>query len=88
MKTKVILLLIFVPVIAFGQKQENFNKLIDKLNHCLLEYDKLTAFGSSDNYYPINGFGLSKQEIKELIVDVLIVLKHLYNFSSLMKINS
>ncbi|MCL2312236.1 MAG: hypothetical protein FWC41_07095 [Firmicutes bacterium] len=69
MKTKLILLLIFVPVIAFGQKQENFNKLIDKLNHCLLEYDKLTAFGSFDNYYPINDFGLSKQEIKELIAD-------------------
>ncbi len=67
MKTKVIILLIFAPIVAFGQKLENFNKLIDKLNHCLLEYSKLTALGSSDNYYSINSFGLSKQEIKELI---------------------
>lgn len=67
MRTKVILLLISVPMIIFGQKQEKFSKLIEKINHSLLEYNKLSPFGSS--YYPIDGFGLSKQEIKKIIAD-------------------
>jgi hypothetical protein len=69
-KYRYILILFFFPIILFGQKRENFNKLIEKLNHCLLEYNKLTPFGGSDNYYSINGFGLSKQEIKDLIADI------------------
>lgn len=64
-----IIILFFFPIISFGQKQENFNKLIEKINHCLLEYDKLTPLGSTYHYYPINGSGLSKQKIKELSKD-------------------
>ena len=68
MKKYVYIIILFsFPIISFGQKQENFNKLIEKMNHYLLQYNKLSPFGSE--YYPIASFGLSKQEMKELIED-------------------
>lgn len=69
MKKYVYIIIVFFccPMIVFGQKQENFNKLVERLNHCLLEYNKLTPLGGYDTYYSVNSFGLSKQEIKEMV---------------------
>ncbi|RLD57884.1 MAG: hypothetical protein DRJ01_13305 [Bacteroidetes bacterium] len=65
MRTKLILILAFFPLILLGQKQPAFKKLIKEINYYLNEYEKLSPLG--DEYYPILGFGLSSQEITELI---------------------
>ena len=69
MKLKILLLFIFFPIIALGQKPGDFNNLVEKINHCLLEYVELSPFGAYNNYCPVEDFGLSKQEMKELIKD-------------------
>jgi len=64
---KILITLFFLPFLAFGQTKADFKKLIEETNHYLTQYSKLTPFG--DEYYPISGFGLSKKEIKELLID-------------------
>lgn len=49
----------------FGQKNSNFNKLIEETNHYLYQYSRLYPFGES--YLPISSFGISKKEIRELL---------------------
>src|SRR5690606_33779060 len=65
-RMKLILILIFVPFVLFGQKRTNFSKLIEETNYYLNNYSKLSPYGE---YYAISDFGLSKQEIKGLIED-------------------
>ena len=64
---KTIITLILLPIIAFGQTKSNFKKLIDETNHYLSQYSKLNPY--DHKYLPISGFGLSKNEIKELLID-------------------
>jgi hypothetical protein len=64
-KYQYIVILVFFPSIIFGQKHEDFNKLIKKINHCLLEYTKLIPHDGRE-YHPISDFELSEQEIKTL----------------------
>ena len=64
---KILITLIFLPFIAFGQTKVDFKKLIEETNHYLIQYSKLTPRGVE--YYPISEFGLSKKEIKELLID-------------------
>lgn len=51
----------------YGQVKKDFKKLIEETNHYLTQYSKLTPFGNE--YYPISEFGLSKKEIKELLIE-------------------
>lgn len=56
-----------LPFIAFEQTETDFTKLIEETNYCFTQYAKLSPFG--DEYYPISDFGLSKKEIKELLLN-------------------
>ena len=64
---KILLVLLFLPFLAFGENHSDFDKLIDETNHYLNEYSRLTPFG--DNYLPISSFGLSQKEVEELVND-------------------
>ena len=64
---KIFITLFLFPVIMYGQVKKDFKKLIEETNHYLTQYSKLTPFGNE--YYPISEFGLSKKEIKELLIE-------------------
>lgn len=66
-RMKILTTLILLPFIVFGQPKTDFKKLVEETNHYLTQYSKLIPFGNE--YYPISGFGLSKKEIKELLLD-------------------
>ena len=65
---KTLFTLIFLPFITFGQHKSDFNKLIEETNNSLKQYSELSSFGVY--YYPISIFRFSKNEIKELIMEV------------------
>ncbi|WP_196887900.1 hypothetical protein [Aureivirga sp. CE67] len=64
---KTLITLFFLPFLAFSQTKADFNKLIEDTNEYLTQYSKLRAYG--EEYYPISEFGLSKREIKKLLID-------------------
>ena len=64
---KLQILILLIPILAFGQSNSNFDELIDKTNYYFKQYSKLEEHS---NKLPISSFGLSKLEIQEIINSV------------------
>ncbi len=58
--------LCFLTNFGFGQSQKSFEKLVSETNEYISQYSKLSPFVE---YYEIKGFGLSKKETKEILVE-------------------
>lgn len=64
MRSKFILILTLAPFLLLGQEQQDYCKLIDKINHYFEWYGSLYP---NDGYLAISNFGLSEQERIALI---------------------
>jgi hypothetical protein len=64
---RLILILIFIPILTFGQKKRSIEKIAEDLNNSLNQYSRLSPFG--EEYLEIASFNLSKKETKELLVE-------------------
>lgn len=68
MRIKLIIVFVFSSIILFGQKDQEFNKLISEINRYLNNYSKLSGFEFGNPYSAISRFELSDKENRECIL--------------------
>ena len=66
-KWSVFMLFLTMNLLAIGQSKNSFTKLITETQTYLGNYELLNPFG--DEFVALNGFGMSKDEIDEVVLD-------------------